>query len=116
MNDGWNIFRGGLLRNDMTEKPSFKVLKHLFNEKWYTEESFSCNENGKGFFRGFYGTYNLEIDVNGKKEFRTFDLKKSSSENINILFNFLFNIILYRYKNKMEILESLPYIFVNQNM
>ena len=67
MSSGENSFGGGLLRFDMSEKPSYKVLDRLINKEWKT--SFTENVSGKWFsFRGFYGDYEIEIeDEYGKK-------------------------------------------------
>ena len=65
MTVGENVYRGGLLRFDMTEKPAFKMLKYLFNELWHTETTLSTN-NGELSFRGFFGDYDLLIHVDGK--------------------------------------------------
>ena len=34
MTVGENIFRGGLLRFDMSKKPAYDMIKHLFTERW----------------------------------------------------------------------------------
>lgn len=63
MDAGENYYRGGLLRYDMSEKPSFKRLKDLIYKKWTTDLNIEA-VNGKACFRGFYGEY--EITVNNK--------------------------------------------------
>lgn len=65
-----NRFHAGLLRNDMTHKPAFDVLDRLINHEWQTEETLQTNEEGKAYFEGFYGDY--EVTLNGETEIRPF--------------------------------------------
>ena len=82
MEEGWNVFRSGLLRFDMSEKPAFKELKRLFCEEWHTEESFTADENGCGGFRGFYGTYTLELEAGAKTVVREVSFTKNTEGEI----------------------------------
>ena len=84
MNQGWNTHYAGLLRFDMSEKPAFKMMKHLFNEEWHTEESLQTDENGYIGFRGFFGTYRLEIEINGRREERFVDFTKHTDGEITV--------------------------------
>ena len=85
MDKGWNVYRGSLLRFDLSEKPAFRMLKHLVHEVWHTEESFAADENGCGCFRGFYGTYALEIEADGKTVERQVTFTKDTAEEIEII-------------------------------
>ena len=62
--EGENYYGGGLLRYDMSEKPSYRVLDELINREWKTnlESEVFGNEYS---FKGFYGEY--EIIADGKK-------------------------------------------------
>jgi hypothetical protein len=84
MNQGWNVHYAGLLRFDMSEKPAFKVMKHLFQKEWHTEESLQTDENGYIRFRGFFGTYRLEIEINGRREERFVDFTKHTDGEITV--------------------------------
>ncbi len=84
MEQGWNAYYSGLLRFDMSEKPAFKVMKQLFKEEWHTEESLCTDENGCISFRGFYGTYRLEIENNGKCEERFVNFTKDTDGEITV--------------------------------
>lgn len=66
MTCGENYYYGGLLRFDMSEKPAFRRLKYLFDEKWHTEGDAVVEEDGTILFRGFFGDYELGAD--GKTE------------------------------------------------
>ena len=59
---GENYYYGGLLRFDMSQKPAYFKLKELLQEKWHTEAEAVTDTDGCTSFRGFYGTYNIEID------------------------------------------------------
>ena len=74
--EGENACGGGLMRFDMSEKPSYKVLDKLINKEWKTNLTTQLNSNGEVSFRGFYGeyevcvdgkTYTLNLDENGKE-------------------------------------------------
>ena len=67
---GENVFHAGLLRNDMTHKPSFDVLRHLILEEWHTEETLCTDETGRAYFRGFYEDY--DVQIGGHTEERPF--------------------------------------------
>ena len=84
MDQGWNAHYAGLLRFDMSEKPAFKMMKHLFREEWHTEESFVTDEAGCASFRGFYGTYRLEIECNGRCEERSVIFTKDTVGEITV--------------------------------
>lgn len=80
MTKGENFLRGGLLRFDLTPKPSFEIIKKLFNEEWHTDEIAETNEFGTAFIKAFYGDYDLEIVNDGKTEIRPFKFTKGNTE------------------------------------
>ncbi len=63
-NPNWveNNCRGGLFHHDLTPKESARMLKKLFDEVWHTELDRALDPDGCIAFRGFYGTYELQID------------------------------------------------------
>lgn len=65
MTVGENIYRGGLLRFDLSKKPAYEMIHHLFNERWITDTVIETDGNGLAQFKGFYGDY--EITVGDKK-------------------------------------------------
>lgn len=75
MTAGENKYFGGLMRFDMTEKPAFKMLKHLIHEEWHTGEKVSAVD-GHAKFRGFYGDYKLTIHAGEKTYERDYKLSK----------------------------------------
>lgn len=77
MTAGENYHRGGLLRFDLSKKPAYDMVRHLFSERWITNTESETNGNGTAKFKGFYGDY--EITADGKK----FDISVSNgAENI----------------------------------
>ncbi len=66
MTYGENIYYGGLLRFDLSEKPAYRRLRHLIREVWHTEEALAAKDDGKASFRGFYGDYEVAVTVGGE--------------------------------------------------
>lgn len=60
MKVGENVYYGGLLRFDMSEKPAFKMLKKLIHEDWNTSLTVGAPD-GNISFRGFYGDYKITV-------------------------------------------------------
>ena len=85
MSLGENVFYGGLLNFDLTPKPAYKMLDNLINKVWRTE---ICDEIAESEyeFRGFYGKYEIKVQVNGETKKAIFDLSKYKSDNINLIF------------------------------
>lgn len=75
---GENYYHGGLLRFDFTPKPAYYTLKELTQKKWHTETEVVTDKDGIASFRGFYGNYETEINVNGKKFINEIVLSKKS--------------------------------------
>lgn len=75
MKNGENRYYGGLMRFDLSKKPSFDRIYSLFNEKWITNAEIQTDEHGAANFKGFFGTYELNID--GKK----FEIKTKKGGN-----------------------------------
>ena len=66
MTAGENVYYGGLMRFDLTKKKAFHVIDELFNKKWRTQTSVTTGKDGKATFRGFYGDYELQMEIDGK--------------------------------------------------
>ncbi len=80
MTKGENIYYGGLLRHDFTPKPAYFALKDLFQREYHTEADGKTDANGEFSFRGFYGTYQAELEKNGRKTVATIQLKKDATD------------------------------------
>ena len=74
-----NKFHAGLLRNDMTPKPAFKVWNELVNKTWRTEFSHECKNGNEISFNGFYGDYEIEVTANGKTVKKELSLTKDGT-------------------------------------
>jgi len=71
--------QGGLLDADLNPKPAYRALDQLINRDWTTRAETHTDTAGRSAFRGFFGTYQVEIQVGGKvqrleiKHFRSAD-------------------------------------------
>lgn len=83
MTRGENIYYGGMLRHDMSEKPVYKALKNLIHNEWHTHEVIKVSDN-KANFRGFYGDYRLKFLVGDKEIVKEFKLSKTANNKITI--------------------------------
>lgn len=79
---GENYFHGGLLRFDLTPKPAFFKLQELTKKVWHTELNLYSNTKGEVNFRGFYGEYELEIELNGQRFYKSIKTSKNSNNEI----------------------------------
>ena len=52
---------GGVLRADGTPKPELNMLRKLLRETWTTRWEGPLASNGSLMFRGFFGTYDVEV-------------------------------------------------------
>ena len=82
MTVGENVYHGGLLRFDMSPKPSYEALDRLINKEWHTELDLSTNTEGRVCFRGFYGDYELEILSGDKIIKKKFSICKNGSNEL----------------------------------
>ncbi len=58
---GENVFHAGLFRNDMNPKKAWTVLDRLVNREWHTEADLKTGEDGRAYFTGFYGDYDVAV-------------------------------------------------------
>lgn len=65
--EGENMYCGGLVHFDMTEKPVYKTLDRLINCEWKTNIDDTVS-NGEYSFRGFYGEYEIEAETESGTE------------------------------------------------
>ena len=85
MSVGENVYYGGLLRFDMTPKPSYIMLDNLINKKWHTEFCSTLNDEGCINFRGFHGDYEIEVTKDKKTVRKTFTLSSKKKNNLTIV-------------------------------
>ena len=84
MTRGENYYHGGLLRFDLTPKPAFLTIKNLIEKEWHTEETVTANESGKAQFKGFFGTYEVTVECDGKTVTREISLAKKGKPNFEL--------------------------------
>ncbi len=66
MEEWGNRLKGGFLRKDLSRKPSYREIDKLINHEWQTCEEKKTDKDGRMFFRGFYGDYDIEVSTDGK--------------------------------------------------
>ncbi len=82
---GENIYRGGLLRFDMTPKAAYYRLRDLIQKVWHTEEDLISDENGNVAFRGFYGDYKVLIESESKVYQKEIALTKKADGTFTVI-------------------------------
>ena len=85
MTSGENRFHGGMLRFDLSEKPSFKVINNLINNEWKTKENIVTNADGKASFRGFYGKYDIKVKAGSQTVVKQVDFPKNTDGSAKII-------------------------------
>lgn len=85
MTVGENYYYGGLLRFDMTPKPAYYAIKNLFEKTWHTETDIISDADGQAKFKGFYGTYEVLFEYEGKTFTKEINLKKKSDKRFEIV-------------------------------
>lgn len=75
-NNAWNenVYFGGLLRHDLSEKPAWNAIRDLVNKEWRTNAVLATDGCGIAALRGFYGEYEICATVNGKTVTRKISL------------------------------------------
>ena len=74
--NAWRGHAGGVLFKDLTEKKSFLTLENLIKNRWSTKITKELNLNNEFSFRGFYGLYECELDIDGKVHKFEFNFNK----------------------------------------
>ncbi|WP_338876422.1 endo-1,4-beta-xylanase [Spirosoma sp. SC4-14] len=78
---GEDKWKGGLLNRDFTKKPAYDVLDRLINKEWRTNLTVAPQNNAISY-RGFYGTYTVVTQRNGKKYEKVVQFPKSGARDI----------------------------------
>jgi hypothetical protein len=55
-------YLGGLLRDDLSPKPAYDVIRSLIQDEWQTRLTLKTDDEGRIDFRGFKGQYRLTCD------------------------------------------------------
>lgn len=73
----WLNAPAGLLRHDMTPKPAYDILMDLIHKRWQTNAQAAVAANGAVDLRGFYGKYEVVVNVKGRQLTGSFRLEKN---------------------------------------
>jgi endo-1,4-beta-xylanase len=76
-----NSFLGGLLDSTMNPKPSFEALDQLINHDWKTNLTLTTDSRGKVQFRGFHGSYSIQVKKGAKMK-KNIPLTLQSGKNL----------------------------------
>ena len=80
--DPWRGMPSGLLTIDGQPKPVYYVLDELINQQWNTSKKGKLSDKAMVNFRGFYGSYELMININGQPYVGYFDAIKGEDRDI----------------------------------
>ncbi|MFC1537834.1 endo-1,4-beta-xylanase [Candidatus Latescibacterota bacterium] len=80
----WMNAPSGFLRADMTPKPAYIELKRLVKEKWWTRTTAPVLSDGISKMHGFYGQYDVTVNVEGKELAGNFSFDKKTTGLINV--------------------------------
>jgi hypothetical protein len=76
--DGEEGARGGLLRQDLSPRPAFRVLHKLIDVVWHTRADGVTDADGLFRFRGFFGGYRVGAAVGGQVRVASFALRSGA--------------------------------------
>ena len=84
--NGWSEkkYKGGLIRDDFSERPSYRVLDRLINKEWHTEIEKEAVE-GSLWFKGFYGDYEIKASCSGHEIVRDIRLIKGGFDEFSVI-------------------------------
>jgi GH35 family endo-1,4-beta-xylanase len=85
--DGWaeDKYKGGLLRSDFSEKPSYAVLQTLIQKEWQTNLDLETADSFL-YFKGFYGQYEITAEREGQIVTRELRLSKKGFDTFTLTF------------------------------
>jgi hypothetical protein len=64
----WRHAPGGLIRNDMSPKPAYELLKKLVHGDWWTSTDASTDAAGRASLRGFLGEYRATVTAGNRSK------------------------------------------------
>ena len=79
-NQGENRYLGGLLNNDMTEKPSYKVLYNLIHREWTTDATLEYERNGRNKLYGYCGDYDVTVETDSGTYRQTLTISRNEPD------------------------------------
>ena len=82
--DPWRGMPSGLLSADGKPKPVYYVLDKLINQEWNTSKKGKISDQAPVHFRGFYGSYELEVNIDDQSYVGYFDATKGKNCEIKL--------------------------------
>ncbi len=80
----WQGAPAGLLRQDMSRKPAYKRLLDLIHNKWWSRGDTYTGDDGIARMRGFYGTYKIIVEKEGKRTESTFHIANGLENRLKV--------------------------------
>ncbi|MCX5647422.1 MAG: endo-1,4-beta-xylanase [Phycisphaerae bacterium] len=80
----WQQAPAGLVRNDMSPKPTYEQLHSLVKGKWWTKVDATTDLHGNVDFQGFFGQYEVEAKLGGRSLTGGFPLDKDHKATVEI--------------------------------
>lgn len=79
-----NALLGGLIREDMTPKPAFRVIQELFQKNWHTALETGTDDGGVAAVKGFYGDYDVTVVYQGREKHFSLPWRKDGLRNVTL--------------------------------
>ncbi len=73
-----NVFHAGLMRNDLSPKPAYKVVDELEHKIWHTGLE-SSGKDERFLFEGYFGDYDVTFTHGGKEYKKTLRLFRDTT-------------------------------------
>jgi len=88
----WNFYRAwqpgsGFLRDDLTIKPMYYVLKDLIHKEWRTSVILQTNSQGEVNFKGFAGKYRVKVKYGDQKKLFNITVSKKRMNDFVVVFD-----------------------------
>jgi hypothetical protein len=83
-NGAWQNAPAGLLRSDMSKKPAYDRLLKLIKVAWWSYGNVYTGMDGTTSFRGFYGSYKIVVEKEGKRADTTLYLARGIDNKVKI--------------------------------
>lgn len=78
--------QGGIITRDWQTKPAYRELDSLINHEWRTNESGKTGTDGKYWFRGFHGGYQVTVSYGVETKVFPLRLEKGNRNPITLPF------------------------------
>ena len=76
----WQGAPAGLIRDDMSPKPTYERLADLIKRRWWTQDTVENGADGRAGIEGFLGDYEVAAEQGGRRLSGRFKLAKDATE------------------------------------